>query len=119
MSIETTNRGFEKVTFTDRSGVECSLQQSSAIDMDSDDGIEHPGSSFVWLGCNDADPKVFVPNGDPSWRSVPMPENYIANTRMHLSRDHARMLIGYLTSWLNDGSFIAADDDVLNESEIE
>lgn len=113
-----TERGFGVVSFKDHNGVECSLQQSSAIDMDSDDGLEHPGSSFIWLGCDRADPQYFVPNGDPSWRPVPMPDQYIANTRMHLGREEVKMLIGCLQGWLATGVF-SDGDDVLDQSEID
>lgn len=40
----TTHRGFEAITFRDRSGDVCSLQQSSAADY------VKPGTSAVWLG---------------------------------------------------------------------
>ena len=41
---EHTGRGFEILTFSDRYGVECQLQQSSLAEF------EPPGSSAVWLG---------------------------------------------------------------------
>lgn len=115
MESTKTERGFGLVEFKDRNQVECSLQQSSAIDLNSDDGIAHPGSSFIWLGCNSADPQYFIPNGDPSWRPVPMPAEYIANTRMHLGREEVQMLIEHLTNWLNTGQFV---DDVLSADHV-
>lgn len=104
-----TNRGFERVDFTDHNGVACSLQQSSAVALDQEDALERPGTSLVWLGCNDADPQYFIPNGNPSWRPVQMPESYIANTRMHLNAGQVRMLIENLQSWLESGSFAQAE----------
>lgn len=113
--VETTNRGFSVIDFTDHNGVECSLQQSSAIDLSEDCDA---GGSFLWLGCNKAEPKYFVPNGNPSWRPVEMPKDYVANTRMHLDRKHAAMLIRQLQSWLDTGDFAGTDDvldaDVIN-----
>lgn len=114
--ITTTARGFGLVKFRDHNGVECSLQQSSAIDMESEDGLENPGSSYLWLGCVDADPQMFIPNGDPSWQRVPMPEQYIANTRMHLDRRQVVALIEHLRCWLETGHF---ESDVLDAEEIE
>lgn len=102
---ETTNRGFQIVRFKDANRVECTLQQSSAIDLSRDGTMESPGSSFIWLGCNDADPQEFVPNGDPSWRPIQMPETYVANTRMHLNTEQVKMLIASLESWLETGTF--------------
>lgn len=42
--ITHTARGFQTISFRDRNGQECSLQQSSLADF------EPPGSSAVWLG---------------------------------------------------------------------
>lgn len=107
--METTNRGFQIVKFKDANGVECSLQQSSAVDLNRDDALGNPGASFIWLGCNNADPKEFVPGGDPSWQPVPMPGTYIANTRMHLNAEQVRTLINNLQSWLDTGAFDCAE----------
>ena len=73
-----TNRGFEIVTFDDRAGLACSLQESSAIG-DQEGAYENPGSSFVWLGPGD--------------------------NRMHLDRQMVAGLIARLRSWLNEGTF--------------
>lgn len=104
MKSETTNRGFEVVNFADYNGVECSIQQSSAVDLYAAGSLDHAGSSLLWLGCNDADPKYFVPNGDPPWRPVEMPETYVANTRMHLNRKQVIDLVTHLQAWLETGS---------------
>lgn len=114
--METTKRGFEFVRFRDHNGVECSLQQSSAIDLEADDAWDSPGSSLIWLGCNAADPKYFVPNGNPSWRSVEMPAEYVANTRMHLNREQVQKLIAHLENWLSTGAF--HDDAILAANEV-
>lgn len=87
-----TNRGFQVVEFADFNGVKCSLQQSSLATEDA-----------LWLGCNDADPKVLVKG--QGWQSVEMPEGYTANTRMHLSRKQVKKLIGYLEQWHDTGGF--------------
>lgn len=105
MRIETTERGFALIGFTDYNGVACSLQQSSAIDLTADGGLERPGSSLIWLGCDEANPKEFVPNGDPPWQPVPMPETYVANTRMHLNREQVISLVTNLQAWLETGLF--------------
>lgn len=103
--VEMTKRGFERIEFTDHNGVACSLQQSSAIDFHAPGSMDRPGSSLLWLGCNDANPRYFVPNGDPSWRSVVMPEQYVANTRMHLNRKQVEALVTQLQAWLETGFF--------------
>ena len=89
MKAEKTNRGFDIINFEDRNGNKCSLQKSSIATED-----------CIWLGCDDADPKVLK---DGRWQSVEMPEEYIANTRMHLSREQAEELLPYLVNFVNSG----------------
>lgn len=90
--IESTERGFERLEFVDHYGAACSLQQSSLATEDA-----------IWLGCDDADPKVLIPG--EGWKPVTMPDGYIANTRMHLTRPQVEGLIFHLQSWLETGSF--------------
>ena len=92
LEVEKTNRGFDIINFEDGYNVKCSLQKSSIVEPD-----------CIWFGCDDADPKYFIPNGNPSWRSVPMPAEYIANTRMHLSRDMVKALLPFLKSFAKTG----------------
>ena len=113
----TTYRGFEIIDFTDANGNKCSLQASSAIG-DSDEAYENPGSSFVWLGVNDADPKVMkiqasslgldLPPGEVSgWMPYPIPEEVSFSTRMHLNREQVEGLVESLQLWLRTGSLEA------------
>ncbi len=92
MEMDRTCRGFDIGKFKDTYGVECSLQKSSIADYDA-----------IWLGCDDADPKMFIPNGNPSWRPVPMPAPYVANTRMHLNREQVAALLPYLQRFVDTG----------------
>jgi len=77
MEVKHTARGFETIAFDDRYGNRCSLQQSSAIDLDYDD--QKPGASFVWLGRE--------------------------SMRMHLDRQKVSELVAHLGRWLETGSF--------------
>ena len=52
--LETTGRGFEIVKLIDAYGIECSVQQSSACE----DAYDRPGSSYLWVGVDDPEPKV-------------------------------------------------------------
>ena len=45
MKVETTERGFGIINFTDRLGKQCSVQESSAIIDD-----DRPGASALWIG---------------------------------------------------------------------
>lgn len=83
LTINLTDRGFERIEFKDRTGCECSLQQSSAIG-DVPNAMGRPGASFVWLGCD-------------------------AGGRMHLDRDMVIALCYRLENWLHTGLFEAVE----------
>ena len=110
-----TGRGFAVVKFEDAYGYECSLQQSSAIG-DSDEAMDNPGSSFVWLGVDDGKPEVMksqarslgltLPPGEVSgWMPYPIPNEVQIYTRMHLSREQVKGLVKRLQRWLETGAF--------------
>lgn len=109
-----TGRGFGLVEFSDVYGCKCSLQQSSAIDHD-EHSLYKPGSSFVWLGVNDPDPKVLksqaetlgltLPPGEVSgWMPYPIPKEVFISTRMHLNREQVKGLVERLQQWLATGT---------------
>ena len=107
-----TERGFPRIDFTDRNGNDCSLQCSSAIDFDVP-RHETPGSSFVWLGVNDANPQIMATDAQRAgittsrttgWVNYPIPSEVIMSTRMHLSREQVKHLIGHLQTWLASGN---------------
>lgn len=90
MKVEHTVRGFDIVKFSDQYGVSCSLQKSSLATED-----------CIWLGCEDADPQVLI-RGE-GWQPVPMPDEYIANTRMHLTRAQVKALLPFLSRFVETG----------------
>jgi hypothetical protein len=89
MEVGKTSRGFAIVTFKDRYGIDCSLQKSSLATEEA-----------IWFGCDKADPKELVPGG---WKSIPMPDVYVANTRMHLTQDQVRELLPFLQKFVETG----------------
>ena len=89
LEVGVTQRGFERIVFEDYNGVKCSLQVSSLAT-----------GYAVWFGCNEADPKVLV-NGN--WTPIPLPEDHVANTRMHLTLDQVRELLPYLKKFVRTG----------------
>jgi len=105
---------FEVVNFKDHYGTKCSLQASSlAI-------CEKPGTSAVWLGVDDAEPKCL--HGDAAglgvktdatcgWVDVPMSDKIHLTTRMHLNREQVEALIPMLQSWLDADTFGKAPND--------
>ena len=94
LMIEPTGRGFARVEFIDSNGVGCSLQKSSLATED-----------CIWLGCNDADPKTLVHG--LGWVAIPMPDEYIANTRMHLTREQVSRLLPFLHTFVDSGELQA------------
>lgn len=106
--VERTQRGFKYIKFQDRYDVPCSLQASSLGEY------EEPGISAVWLGVDDAQPKVMASQAHlarvetsetTGWVTYPIPECVLLTTRMHLDRKQVEALVGHLQQWLVDGSF--------------
>lgn len=113
--LDKTPRGFEIVKLTDAYGVECSVQQSSAC-ADTDDAYNRPGSSYLWVGVDNPEPKVMrsqassvglcVPAGEEisGWMPYPIPPQVSLSTRMHLNKDQVVGLVQRLQAWLETGS---------------
>lgn len=95
--IEETERGFQIINFKDYYNIECSLQQSSlAI-------YQKTGTSAIWLGCVNANPRVLIKG--LGWVKLPMPDEYLADTRMHLNLEQVEDLIQHLQKWVRNGTF--------------
>ena len=118
--LEETNRGFEYVKLTDAYGIACSIQQSSAC-ADTEDARNRPGSSYLWIGVDDPEPKVMrsqaasvglcVPAGEEvsGWMPYPIPPQVSLCTRMHLTKDQVSGLVKRLQAWLATGSLVVAE----------
>lgn len=113
--VEMTCRGFQIINFSDGNGAGCSIQQSSAID-DTDRGLENAGSSYLWLGPDDAEPKIMASKAaahgvttdeTTGWVPYPIPEEVLMTTRMHLHREQVEELIVVLKRWLASGNLDA------------
>lgn len=90
MKIKQTGRGFSIAEFTDRYGVKCSIQESSLAT-----------EAAIWLGCNDSNPVHLVPGR--GWQPVDMPDEYSANTRMHLTQEMVAELLPLLAHFVETG----------------
>ena len=118
--LEKTNRGFEYVKLTDAYGIHCSIQQSSAC-ADTEDAYNRPGSSYLWVGVDDPEPKVMrsqaasvglcVPAGEEvsGWMPYPIPPQVSLCTRMHLTRNQVSGLVKRLQAWLETGSLVVGE----------
>lgn len=104
-------RGFPLVEFKDYYDMPCSIQASSlAI-------YQQPGTSAIWLGVDDPQPKILASQTasfgvetaeTTGWVPYPIPKEVSLSTRMHLDRKQVKALIGHLQTWLNsdNGQFV-------------
>lgn len=86
MKRRLTERGFPLWEFKDHNGTQCSLQESSLAT-----------AHAIWLGCDDANPRVLVRG--KGWIPVEVPEGTIFNTRMYLTRRQVKRLLPRLISF--------------------
>lgn len=107
-----TKRDFSVIEFRDNYDCPCSVQHSSAIDG-TERGYALPGSSYLWLGLDDALPLIMAkdaakhgvdPGDGNGWVPYPIPEEVLLTTRMHLNRDKVEALINVLQRWLDTHS---------------
>lgn len=96
MKIKKTERGFGIVEFTDRYGVECSIQKSSLATEDA-----------IWFGANEIGLRKHVPYSGKGFKPVntkctPTVE-YVANNRMHLTRKQVKKLLPILKHFAKTG----------------
>jgi hypothetical protein len=97
ISIDTTRRGFPLVKFYDTHDRACGVQKSSA------DG------DYIWIGCDEIGLKRFTPG--EGWRDIFLETggvihdsvSYIANTKMHLTREQVAELLPLLTRFVETG----------------
>ena len=91
MKKEYTGRMFGIVYFNDNNGIRCTIQESSSCEK-----------AKIWLGAESADPQYRKP-GTNGWTNVDMPEEYIANNRMHLSKKEVLQILPFLLKFLITG----------------
>jgi hypothetical protein len=91
-------RGFKGLRFNDAYRQSCSIQESSVI-------------PHLWLGIDDADPKVMAKDAHKvgvrtrettGWVPYPIPKEVVLRTRMHLNRTQAEWLVKQLQNWLDE-----------------
>jgi len=120
LEVSETNRGFEVAEFLDAYGVQCSIQQSSAAAEDEDGDLRAPGTSFLWLGVDDIQPRILATQAkalgvetdqETGWIEYPLPPEVMTASRMHLSRDQVTDLVKHMLDWLQYDSLKGAPDD--------
>jgi hypothetical protein len=90
LELRMTPRGFSRIEFTDRYGIQCSLQESSLAT-----------EAAIWFGVNNANPQVCIPG--KGWTPVPLPEGTVCTDRMHLTQDMVRELLPLLQQFAETG----------------
>ncbi|MCP4177224.1 MAG: hypothetical protein GY756_05610 [bacterium] len=107
-----TQRGFKYLEFKDRNNEKCTLQCSSAIG-ETEEEWNKPGSSFLWLGLESANPQIRVSdcekNGiiktkNSGWQKYVIPDDVLLTTRMHLDKQNVKDLIEKMQHWLENGT---------------
>lgn len=90
--LKRTQRGFRFYEFADRNGYLCQIQKSSVATED-----------CLWLGLASASPKQLVLN--KGWVDAKdlIPPEVELNTRMHLTRDQAKVLARQLDYFSQTG----------------
>lgn len=88
--LKQTARGFNIREFEDRYGNQCSLQKSSLATEDA-----------IWFGIDDPKPQVLVPG--QGWQTVPMPEDVMYSSRMHLTQEQVKQLLPFLQKFAETG----------------
>lgn len=96
-----TDRGFPVITFTDRYGDQCSIQESSLAT-----------EAAIWIGLDDANPQIMWADAKASgvetdatcgWVPYPIPKEVLLSTRMHLTQEQVADLIPVLQHFADTG----------------
>lgn len=100
-----TARGFELLTFNDRSGTECTLQESSLAT-----------EAAIWFGAASLSVKR-CPKDWTGWHGIDFAtlfpgQDIVGNERMHLTQDHVRALLPILQHFADHGDLpLVAEQD--------
>lgn len=92
MKTKKTNRGFSNKNFTDRNGVECSIQQSSLATEEA-----------IWFGIDKPKLTIFADKSYGKYETMDMPELYMVDSRMHLTRKQLKKLLPTLIKFVETG----------------
>lgn len=101
MEKKKTDRGFDKIEFTDIDNQKCSLQKSS-IDK----------GDLIWFGVHKPNPVIMASKAKQlgvsttettGWVDYPIPDDVLLSTRMHLSREQVAELLPVLKKFVETG----------------
>lgn len=107
-------RGFEMQHFSDDNGIDCSIQESSAVEAHIWLGVHRPR---VYIAYKDANAegldlkKYYTEMNDYGVCTIPIPEKAFIDSRMHLNRKQARELAKKLNYFARTGMLKENDDE--------
>ena len=86
ISFNRTDRGFTVFEFQDVYGEPCTLQNSSLA-----------SEGAIWFGTGGRIKK------GPPWEDVPIPDNWLVKSRMHLTQAQVAQILPYLEYFVHNG----------------
>lgn len=93
-------RGFEVQHFQDDYGLDCSIQESSAVEPHIWLGVHNPPHKIMWSDAEKFGIEVKEKNG---WYDYPIPQEVLVESRMHLSQKQAKALAKKLLYFAKHG----------------
>lgn len=93
-------RGFEVQHFQDDYGLDCSIQESSAVEPHVWLGVHNPPHKIMWDSAEKYGMKIGERAG---WYDYPVPEEVLVESRMHLNRKQAKALAKKLLYFAKHG----------------
>ena len=93
LRADKSGRGFGVISFSDKYGSECSIQDSSIAT-----------EPCIWLGVDKIEPKVCV--AGEGWKPFPIPEDVLLNSRMHLTQSMVKQILPFLTKFAETGDYV-------------
>ena len=95
METKTTQRGFKKGEFTDGYNNKCSLQESSSAE-----------NYYIWLGIDNPKVTIFDSANPGTYVKTEVPNNWMIEGRMHLSRRQVAELLPSLQHFVATGELL-------------
>jgi len=92
MKTKKTNRGFSYKNFTDRNGLQCSIQQSTLATEEA-----------IWFGIDRPTLTIFKDESFGQYDKVEMPKTYMVDSHMHLTRKQLKKLLPTLIKFVETG----------------
>lgn len=119
-----TERGFELTHFNDDYEVDCTIQESSALEPHIWLGVNKPEVSIMYkdlvsgnfmISGSDMSCYVYLnvdSSGSNGWCKYPIPEQALVASRMHLTQEQARGLAEILNYFAEYGKLPDLDENV-------